>query len=153
MALVACPECGNLVSSFAERCPSCGYPLPPPDDEEDRGSVLLAEYRPSWWAFVWHLVFFWLVVPPIVAWLARRSVVLRVYRGRVAIERGLLTKSYREFQVADIRSIDVDQSLIERIVGVGTITLSTAASVDASERIVGLPHPLAVREQLIAQRR
>jgi ribosomal protein L37E len=26
MALIKCPECGNEFSSFAERCPKCGYP-------------------------------------------------------------------------------------------------------------------------------
>ena len=29
MALVACPECGKQVSSEAESCPVCGYPLKP----------------------------------------------------------------------------------------------------------------------------
>ncbi len=27
MALIKCPECGTEVSSFAERCPKCSYPV------------------------------------------------------------------------------------------------------------------------------
>ena len=27
MALLACPECGGMVSDQAENCPRCGYPL------------------------------------------------------------------------------------------------------------------------------
>ena len=27
MALITCPECGREVSSFAEACPGCGYPI------------------------------------------------------------------------------------------------------------------------------
>lgn len=27
MALITCPECGNLVSEKAEQCPNCGYPV------------------------------------------------------------------------------------------------------------------------------
>lgn len=33
MALIKCPECGQNVSSLAESCPNCGYPLNAPLDE------------------------------------------------------------------------------------------------------------------------
>lgn len=29
MALIKCPECGKMISSFAKACPDCGYPLAP----------------------------------------------------------------------------------------------------------------------------
>lgn len=29
MALIHCPECGKEISDKAEKCPNCGYPLPP----------------------------------------------------------------------------------------------------------------------------
>lgn len=28
MALIECPECGNLISEKAMKCPKCGYPIP-----------------------------------------------------------------------------------------------------------------------------
>ena len=40
---------------------------------------LLLEARPSWWNFFWHLVFFWLIIPPIIALWKRQALVLRVY--------------------------------------------------------------------------
>jgi len=53
MALINCPECGKQVSTAAQSCPSCGYPItnqplmePPPDSKS-----LLLEARPSWWQF------------------------------------------------------------------------------------------------------
>ena len=27
MALIKCPECGNVVSDMATACPKCGYPI------------------------------------------------------------------------------------------------------------------------------
>lgn len=27
MAMIKCPECGNMVSDKAENCPKCGYPI------------------------------------------------------------------------------------------------------------------------------
>jgi len=114
--------------------------------------TLLAEVRPSWWKFFWYLVFCWLVVPLIVAWARRASVVLRIYPGRVTLERGLLSKSYREFDARDIRSVEIDQGVLARMVGIGDLTISTAATVDPDEEIEGIPDPKAVRDLILAQR-
>jgi uncharacterized membrane protein YdbT with pleckstrin-like domain len=155
MALINCPECGNQVSTAAPACPSCGFPVATHTGEaaaQPANDTLLAEVRPSWWRFFWHLFFFWLIIPPIIAWARRASVVLRIYPGRVTLERGLLSKSYREFVARDIRSIEIDQSLLARMVGIGDLTISTAATVDADEEIEGVPHPKAVRDLILAQR-
>jgi uncharacterized membrane protein YdbT with pleckstrin-like domain len=68
------------------------------------------------------------------------------------LERGLLSKSYRELIVRDIRSVEIDQSLLARLVGIGDLTISTAARVDADEEIEGIPNPRAVRDLILAQR-
>jgi membrane protein YdbS with pleckstrin-like domain len=154
----------------ATACPYCGYPVAAEsgktqrtngrDAEQNSGQVarpstrdtLLAEVWPSWWRFFWHLFFFWLIVPPIIAWARRRSVVLRIYPGRVTLERGLLSKSYRELMVSDIRSIEIDQGILARIIGIGDLTISTAAAVDPDEEIEGIPNPKAVRDLIAAQR-
>jgi hypothetical protein len=156
MPLISCPECGKQVSTAAKACPLCGFPVAeklPPEFVTPATNELLAEVRPSWWNFFWHLFFFWLIVPPIIAAFRRTSVVLRIYSGRVTLERGLFSKCYRDFIPRDIRSIDIDQSLFARIVGIGDITISTAATVEAVEKIEGIPDPQHVRELILAQRR
>ena len=154
MALVKCPECGNAVSTEAPACPSCGFPVsakvaaqskPAPD-------TVLGEARPSWWQFFWLLFFFWLIIPLIVAWARRASVVLRIYPGRITLERGLFSKCYREFDARDIRSVDIDQGILARMVGIGDLTISTAATVDPDEEIEGIPNPKAIRDLILAQR-
>src|SRR5882672_11386048 len=153
MALINCPECGNQVSTAAATCPSCGFPVATQAAEaQPAHDALLAEVRPSWWRYFWHLFFFWLIVPPIIAWFRRASVVLRVYPGRITLERGIFSKCYRELVARDVRSIDIDQSFLARFVGIGDLTISTAATVDAAERIEGIPHPAAVRDLILAQR-
>ena len=153
MALVNCPECGREVSSTAPTCPSCGFPvaaqLAEPAPAHDK---LLAEVRPSWWHYFWHLFFFFLIIPPLVAWVRRRSVVLRIYPGRVTLERGIFSKCNREFDARDIRSIDIDQGILARMVGIGNLTISTAATVDPVEEIAGIPDPKAIRDLILAQR-
>jgi len=156
MALINCPECGQQVSTAAKACPSCGFPVAekvqsaeaaPANDE------LLAEVRPSCWNFFWHWVFFFLVVPPFIAVYRRASLVLRVYRNRITIERGVFSKCYQDYLPRDIRSIDIDQSFLARLVGIGDITISTSATAEASEKILGIPDPKGLRELILNQRK
>jgi len=167
MALITCPECGNQVSTEANACPSCGYPVaqrersdpavPPPATQAravaavGTQSVLL-EVRPSWWTFGWHLLFFWLVVPLLVALYRRHSFVMRIYADRVSVEEGFFAKESSEFFIKDIRSIDVRQGVWGRLVGIGDVTISTAATIDAAEEARGVPQPNRIKDLLIAQR-
>ena len=156
MPLIACPECGREVSTSAKSCPACGFPvaekLPASTATSIASDELLAEVRPSWWHYFWWLCFAWLIVPFIVAWVKRSATVLRIYRQRITLERGLLNKCEREFFMRDVRAIDIDQSLMGRMVGIGDITISTAASADGTERMEGVPNPQKIRDLIIAQR-
>jgi uncharacterized membrane protein YdbT with pleckstrin-like domain len=161
MALINCPECGKQVSTEARACPSCGYPIAEKSAQvvsaaggaatADQTQVL-AEIRPSWWGYFWYLFFFWLIVPPFIAYFRRAATVLRIYPQRVTLERGLMSKSYQDINPRDIRSIDIDQSFFQRLVGIGNLTLSTAATVDAAEELRSIPDPKAVRDLILAQR-
>ena len=163
MALINCPECGKQVSSEAPTFPACGYPIAEKQAQTQAAAPggaplpaaqteILAEIRPSWWGFFWYLFFFWLIIPPIIAYFRRASTVLRIYPQRVTIERGILSKCYQDINPRDIRSIDVDQSFLQRLVGVGNLTLSTAATVDAAEEVNSIPDPRGVRDLILAQR-
>ena len=164
MALIACPECSKEVSTEARACPACGYPLaersiaaPSPADQAraaaavDAQAVLL-EVRPSWWNFGWHLLFCWLLVPLFIALYRRHSFVLRIYSDRVSIEEGFWSKESSEFFIKDIRSIDVRQGVWGRLVGIGDVTISTAATVDGAEVAHGVTQPNRIKELLISQR-
>ena len=159
MALINCPECGKQVSTAATACPACGFPVAAqaisPTSSTRQGPAadqLLAEVRPSGWNYFWHWIFFFLIVPPIIAAGRRASTVLRIYPNRITLERGLFTKCYQDYLPRDIRSIDIDQSFLARLVGIGDLTLSTAATVEGAERIEGIPDPKGIRELILAQR-
>ena len=161
MPLIDCPDCGKPVSTEAHACPNCGYPVaekldrkPAADAESPASQAVepLAEVRPSWWRYFWHLFFFWLIVPPIIAYVHRSATVLRVFPHRITLTRGLFSKCYRDYNPRDIRSIDIDQSFFQRIVGVGDLTISTAATAEGAETIKTIPNPQAVRDLMLAQR-
>jgi len=161
MALIDCPECRQPVSTAAHACPHCGYPVanqlaPQPATAAASpgagAAELLAEIRPSWWGYFWHFFFFWLIVPPIVAYFRRNATVLRIFPERIALARGLLSKCYRDYNPRDIRSVDIDQSFLQRIVSIGDITISTAATAEGTEQIKSIPDPKGVRDLILAQR-
>jgi len=142
------------VSDSAIACPKCGFPVAEQTvaASAPASNELLAEVRPSWWQYFWYLVFFWLLIPLLVAWLKRSSVRMRVYGDRIVLDSGILSKCSRELFIRDIRSVDVDQGLLARLVKIGDLTISTAASADASEHIDGIPDPNRIRDLIIARR-
>ncbi len=161
MALIDCPECRKPVSTAAKTCPNCGYPIAEKLAQDPAAATaspgsghpkVLAEIRPSWWGYFWHFVFFWLIIPPIVAWFRRASTVLRILPERITLERGLFSKCYQDYNPRDIRSIDVDQSFLQRLVGIGDLTVSTAATAEGAEQIKSIPDPKGVRDLILAQR-
>ena len=161
MALIDCPECKKPVSTAAHACPNCGYPVADNLAQQPatgtagpslEGAEPLAEIRPSWWGYFWHLFFFWLIVPPIVAYFRRAATVLRIFPARITLTRGLLSKCYRDYNPRDIRSIDIDQGLFQRLVGIGDLTISTAATAEGAEQISSIPDPQGVRDLILAQR-
>ncbi len=166
MALIACPECGREISVEAQACPACGYPMaernrvgvapipaapafvPEPVDTQ----LVLMEVRPSWWNFGWHLLFFWLLVPLLVALYRRHSFVMRIYADRISVEEGFWSKESSEFFIKDVRAVDVRQGFWGRLIGIGDVTISTAATTEAAEVARGVARPDRIKELLIAQR-
>jgi len=118
------------------------------DDEK-----LLLEARPSWWSFFWHLIFLWLVIPLIVALWRRAGLALRVFEDRVVLERGVLSKDVKEIFISDIRSIDVRQRFLQRIVGIGDLMIATAGTDRYEHVALSLPKPMSIKDLIQAQRR
>ena len=77
---------------------------------------------------------------------------MRIYSDRVSVEKGFWSKESSEFFIKDIRSIDVKQGVWGRLVGIGDVTISTAATVDAAEEAHGVADPNRIKELLIGQR-
>jgi uncharacterized membrane protein YdbT with pleckstrin-like domain len=78
--------------------------------------------------------------------------VIRIYAGRVSLEEGFFDKEISEFFIKGIRSVDVRQDVWGRLVGIGDVTISTAATVEAMEQARGVPRPSRIKDLLIAQR-
>lgn len=74
-----------------------------------------------------------------------KSTKLMIVNDEVVLERGLLSKERIELGVASIRSVRVYQSFLNRITGVGKITVYTAGDSPEFE-VEGIPDPNTFRE-------
>ncbi|MDE2290796.1 MAG: PH domain-containing protein [Elusimicrobia bacterium] len=72
---------------------------------------------------------------------------------RVTAASGLVSRRLDEVEVGDVRSIVLTQSLFERLVGIGTVGLSTAAGEEIEVFLRGVPDADKVKETVRGARR
>lgn len=66
---------------------------------------------------------------------------IRITTKRVIDEEGFFSKRTSEVLHADIKNIRVDQTFWNRVMGVGTMVISSAAENEDPIELVGMPHP------------
>ena len=118
------------------------------------GDLLIALAALLWWTerpryALWALA---AAAPFYLAGLLRRAgVSYAVTTQRVRATTGLISKRVDEVELPDIRNITLTQSVPERLVGIGTVTVSTAA--DGVEVVLrGICGAEAVKETIRAMR-
>ncbi len=165
-----CPQCGFEAAQGAAFCSRCGARLFAPKPAAVREYALL-KIRPSLWycanffiigvlvaAFgartlyvqhdLWRIAFA-IIAAGIVIFvgglLANRSTDWSVTSDRIIERRGMLATNRREMELADIRSVEVSQRLFQRLLGLGDVTIASAASTDFMIRMnhIGSPNEVA----------
>jgi uncharacterized membrane protein YdbT with pleckstrin-like domain len=89
----------------------------------------------------------------LVWWLQCVGTSLTVTEDRVSLRKGILSKYTNDVLISDIRNVIVGQNLFQRILGVGSIGVSTAAQSGLEIEVSGLPNPQKVRAIIDEQRR
>jgi len=91
------------------------------------------------------ILFFW--------WLEVINTRLTATTERVTLKIGILDKNIREVFLSDIRSVQINQRLLQRILRTGHVEISSAASSDAEIKIDGIPNAYKVKEIIDENRR
>jgi len=60
---------------------------------------------------------------------------------RVIVESGFLSRARREIRICDVRSVSSTASLWERLAGIGTVAIGTAATAGVEILMRGIPAP------------
>ncbi|HEX3356836.1 MAG TPA: PH domain-containing protein [Tepidisphaeraceae bacterium] len=77
----------------------------------------------------------------IVPWLKTKTVRYRISNYRIDIERGLLSRTIDTLELWHVEDLKFRQSLLERILGVGTITVISHDDTTPLLNLHGLPDP------------
>lgn len=113
---------------------------------------LLHAMRDEWMGWVVNLVLviigLVLLVAPLV-W--SRTIRYRISNFRIDYERGLLSKTIDTTELWHVEDIRFHQSIIERILGVGTITIFASDQTTPSFPLRGLPKPREIFDALKAR--
>jgi uncharacterized membrane protein YdbT with pleckstrin-like domain len=85
-------------------------------------------------------------------WLSCRAARLTVTDRKVTLRRGLLRKDLNEVRHVDVRNVRVSQGLLQRLLGVGSVAISTSGQGDIEIEVSGIPDPHRVRVIVDQQR-
>jgi uncharacterized membrane protein YdbT with pleckstrin-like domain len=80
----------------------------------------------------------------IVGFVRRMATTYMVSTQRLYIRRGILAKREQQTRIERVQNVNTDQSVVERILRVGTVDFDTAGSDDSDFRFVGLASPSRV---------
>ena len=78
-------------------------------------------------------------------WLQAKGIKLTVTNERTILRRGILSKHINEVYHSDIRNVQIFQSFLHRIFGVGTISIASAGSGEAEIVVAGMRTPAKVK--------
>ena len=109
--------------------------------------------RPSWWKFFWLFTMGWLIIPIFIAVWERYSVLLIITSRQVILETGILNRESREIFISDIRTVDVEQSFIQRMLGYGSIKFASAGTDRYELSVEGIKNPYYIKDVVNSLRR
>ena len=108
--------------------------------------------------FVWHKDVFsgWMFAAAaalglifiLVPWIKSKMVAYKITNYRIDVEKGLLSKRHDTLELWHVEDIRMNQSLLDRILGVGTVTVISHDDTTPQLPMRGLPHPRPLYETL-----
>jgi len=138
-----CPYCGEKILAIAKKCKHCGefldsssYSSQHSIPQENQQEKTIWQGNPSHYNYLGAYIIGGLLVLAyglgliiiFGALLHKNSQVFTVTNKRVKSKKGILARTTREVALKDIRSINLKQSIIERLCSLGTIEIGSAGT-------------------------
>jgi len=85
------------------------------------------------------------------AWFLRWTTEIAVTNRRIIYKRGLITRHTAEMNMDKVASVDVDQSLLGRLLNYGSVNILGTGGVHGIERLERIGSPIALRNAIDAR--
>lgn len=80
--------------------------------------------------------------------LKRYSFKFTIQGNRITRQRGIISRNQQSVRIEDLRSIQLSQSVLQRIMNVGQISFYSAGSASAEVIFFGIKEPARLKEQI-----
>src|SRR4029079_8406619 len=77
----------------------------------------------------------------VVGFVRRIATQYLVTSQRLSIRRGVFSKRVQQTRIDRVQNVNTEQSLVDRVLRVGTIDFDTAGTADSGSRVVGIAAP------------
>ena len=77
----------------------------------------------------------------LVGFIRRVATVYTITNQRLRIKRGILAKRIQQTRIDRVQNVNTEQSVIDRLLRVGTVDFDTAGTDDSEFRFVGIAQP------------
>lgn len=160
--LKPCPDCFKLISRRADRCPHCGAVLlesanfprsgaPGPVRHEISQEKEVMVCHPSLLNYLFPILLGIVTIPILIGFLILLYIGIQVYCTsyrittlRIVARTGFIAKIQNEIWIKDMRGANLSQSIWQRILGTGNISIGTAATAGAEICMNGIANPQEV---------
>ena len=131
-----------------------------------KNEAIIYNGRPSWlyyyWLYIIGIALFFILTKAgnsaagiiflltafLVAAMLRYRYKFTITDEWIIMRVGLIARNTNEMQMSHIRAINIRQGIIERILGIGTIEISSAAGEGVEVKFTGIRDPHGVKERV-----
>ena len=111
------------------------------------GRDFLAQYSTYVWLII-AIAILWQIVEVFIALTRIKTTIYTITTQRVILERGITTKSVEDIDLRYIDDTQFSQSLIQRMLGIGSVTIISSDKVAPTYVLRGIPNPRGIREMI-----
>lgn len=113
------------------------------------GHDFLAQYSTIVWAVI-AIAVVWQIVDVFIAMTRIRTTLYTITSQRVIVETGIANKKVEDIDLRYIDDTQFSQSLIQRMLGIGNVTIISSDKVAPAYVLRGIPDPRGIRELIRA---